>query len=501
MIQKTHHRIVQIMLTVLMLTALIAVMPLMNGPAFAATGEPAMSVGADALKKDMNTENAASVYYGSNDGNPYWWRVIGYAGQGAASTNSSVTLLMHSNTSGIRTSFSDTSNVYADSLLRAEIEKMTVNLSAAEQGAIEKKTLVAGAYDGENTDCVAGKPVNDALFWPLSTKEAYQVDNDLRQIPIYGDQEGDQEGEGKERLKAIWWLRSPGSPSYGANVGIVQYDGRVEPQAFPVDYPRLAPCFVRPAANISFDSIVLTSAASLGKPTGTEEKPLVDIGSNPTNDWKLTVKDQAHSGFKADLTYYDPKGKLRFEYSGASAEFTDSISAVITDKDNVLKAYGQIAKALPGNNTIEMVIPEQYTMYDHMYVFNEKINGDKETDYASDLQEILYPNTWTQPSPMTVSGKTVKIRSKANKLNKTKKISAAKAYSFTNEPVGEPAFQLVKASKSSGKFKVDPKTGQITVRKGLKRGTYQLTVKVKDPGNDTCSPVAKNVVVKIKVVK
>ena len=101
---------------------------------------------------------------------------------------------------------------------------------------------------------------------------------------------------------------------------------------------------------------------------------------------------------------------------------------------------------------------------------------------------------------MTARGKTVKIKSKTSKLKKTKKISPKKAYTIKN-PIGSPTFKKVKANKSSGKFRVNAKTGQITVKKGLKRGTYKLTVRSSAPGNDNYGSITKNVVVKIKIYK
>lgn len=103
-------------------------------------------------------------------------------------------------------------------------------------------------------------------------------------------------------------------------------------------------------------------------------------------------------------------------------------------------------------------------------------------------------------STMTAKGRTVKIKSKTKKLKKTKTISAKKAYNI-KDPAGEVTYRKVKANKSSGKFKVDPETGKITVKKGLKRGTYKLTVNVTDPGSSNYDAAETSVVVKITIKK
>jgi hypothetical protein len=48
-------------------------------------------------------------------------------------------------------------------------------------------------------------------------------------------------------------------------------------------------------------------------------------------------------------------------------------------------------------------------------------------------------------------------------------------------------------------FKVSRKSGKITVRKGLRRGTYKVKVKVAAPGDANHLPKSKTVTIKIKV--
>ena len=66
---------------------------------------------------------------------------------------------------------------------------------------------VRESYDGTNTDCIAGDEVKGALLWPLSTKEAYDLDGNLRRL---------DEGTGRNWAIDYWWLRSPGDNSFSA---------------------------------------------------------------------------------------------------------------------------------------------------------------------------------------------------------------------------------------------------------------------------------------------
>ncbi len=113
-------------------------------------------------------------------------------------------------------------------------------------------------------------------------------------------------------------------------------------------------------------------------------------------------------------------------------------------------------------------------------------------------QVVVRP--FKDPSTMAAIGKVVTLKSGAKKLKKAKKIASKKAYTILR-PNGTVTFKKVKADKASGKFKVDTKTGDITVKKGTKNGTYKLTVTVMDSGDEGHYGGATDVVVKIKIKK
>ena len=57
----------------------------------------------------------------------------------------------------------------------------------------------------------------------------------------------------------------------------------------------------------------------------------------------------------------------------------------------------------------------------------------------------------------------------------------------------------VKKAKFKKFFKVNSSNGKITVKKGLKKGTYTLNIKVSAAGSDSYNPASKKVTLKIKV--
>ena len=332
-----------------------------------------VQLGADALSKNVNTATAPTVYFGQNQENkPAAWRVIGYDGSGVASAQGDMTLLA-AGTMGV-VEFDDTgaSTKYAPSNLRTAIDALAGKLTAKETDAVQTRTLTSGSYDGENTDCVAGDQVDNAVFWPLSTAEAFAVNQDLRIV--------DKEHTNWEMY--YWWLRSPGNHNIGA--AFVRADG--EPSTL---VEAAAPSYgVRPAFNLNLGSVLFTSAAVGGKPAG----GLTEIDEYTGNEWKLTLKDSSRSGFAVtttDLSAYTRGGTVKIGYTGAKTGANEYISAMILDAAGNPAYYGRSSAALTDENgTAELTIPALAEGTYTLKVFNEQYNGDKMTDLASAFADV-----------------------------------------------------------------------------------------------------------------
>ena len=110
---------------------------------------------------------------------------------------------------------------------------------------------------------------------------------------------------------------------------------------------------------------------------------------------------------------------------------------------------------------------------------------------------------------LKAAGKTVSLSVKKLK-KKSCVIKRSKAISIKNAK-GPVTYQKVQVSKKNKKNKyikkakyakkiiVNKKTGKITVKKGLKKGTYKLKVKVTAAGNSKYKPATKTVTVKLKI--
>ena len=339
-------------------------------------GSAAIQLGADALSvlsKNVNTATAPTVYFGQNhENNPTAWRVIGYDGNGVTSSKGDITLLA-ADAMGV-IPFVDTilNNEYAPSNLKATIDALAEKLTTEENAAVKKRTLTSGSYDGENTDCVAGGQVDNAVFWPLSAKEAIAVNNDLRAL----------EPAHPNWVDRGWWLRSPGSDKY--RLAVVRSEGSVQYSGFSVlifDNYRT----VRPAFNLNLNSVLFASAAVGGKPDG----GLTPIPEYSGNEWKLTLLDSRRNFAVTEKTVSAvPDDTVTLNYKGATRGKNEYISVILAD-NNGAQYYGRVAQPTAKSGTVEIKIPSDIAPGDYtMKVFSEQYNGDCKTDLASAFADV-----------------------------------------------------------------------------------------------------------------
>ena len=341
------------------------------------TGTAAIQFGTYAisvLSKNANSANAPTVYFGQNQENkPAAWRVIGYDGSGVAGTQGNMTLLAAYN---MGLSKFGESNAYADSDLKTAIDALAGKLTAKETDAVEKRTLATGSYNGENTDCVegVGAAVSNAAFWPLSSKEANAVKEDLRIV----------DPEHPLWASSYWWLRSPGRvydvAAYVTGYGSVDYTGWKVYKEYGV----------RPAFNLNLDSVLFASAAVGGKPDG----GLQPVSQNYTgNEWKLTLYDSKRNNFSRttwEVSTSTKGGTVEISYTDAKTGANEYISALIFDDVSNVIYYGRSNAPLTENDgTAQITIPAGFAEGTYtMSVFNEQYNGDCKTDLASGFADV-----------------------------------------------------------------------------------------------------------------
>ena len=255
----------------------------------------------------------------------------------------------------------------------------------------------------------------DKLF-PLSVKEAsnneygfvmddsrwvfYDDDLDIYKAPIN------------------WWLRTP-YDSRGVmhsaacandtrkKIGIVHTYRYIYNYNGKYFYPDQYKSAVRPAFNLKKDSVLLVTPVlqnengkDFGK-DGLSEVKEVDFVSDDwriNNQWKLTLKDDSRKFNIKDNKVFVKNGKIDINYEGAKTGENEYISVIITDENGAPVFYSHENKALDENGTVSLNLNKEIEekLKDGKYkvkVFNEQINGNKETDYSSELKDVEVMNT------------------------------------------------------------------------------------------------------------
>ena len=214
--------------------------------------------------------------------------------------------------------------------------------------------------------------MDNAVFWPLSAKEAIAVNNDLRALdPAHPNW-----------VTTGWWLRSPGSDKY--HLAVVRSEGSVQYSGYSVlifnNYRT-----VRPAFNLNMNSVLFASAAVGGKPDG----GLTPIPEYSGNEWKLTLLDSRRNFAVTEKTVSAaPDDTVTLNYKGATTGKNEYISVILAD-NNGAQYYGRVAQPTAESGTVEIKIPSDIAPGDYtLKVFNEQYNGDYNTDYASNFTDI-----------------------------------------------------------------------------------------------------------------
>ena len=316
--------------------------------------------------------------------------------------------------------------------------------SEKEQGAIADTTVVNDNNPSYGTE--GGNSTTDKIFL-LSIAEAqnssYFADDNSRIATntAYAKEQGahtySSTGAGD------WWLRSPG---YGdIDAALVDGDGCLYRLGFSVG--NIDVC-VRPAFNLNLNSVLFTSAAEGGKSASSMDSGLTAVNDYTGNEWKLTLLDEAHKDFNiSNATITGSGDTITFSYSDAQTGTNEYISVVIEDS-GAITHYGRILQLDGTTNgesgTASLTLPAGVTLSGttKLYVFNEQYNGDKMTDYASQLKEISSStDDTTDPTLSSVSA--------------TRDSETAAKVKFTSSEAGTYYYAVVESGATAPNIDMD----------------------------------------------
>ncbi len=123
-----------------------------------------------------------------------------------------------------------------------------------------------------------------------------------------------------------------------------------------------------------------------------------------------------------------------------------------------------------------------------------KVSVTLKGNYSGSTSKTFKINQAT--NPLTIKAKTATVKYTAVK-KKAQTLAVDKVITFTKKGQGKLSYAKVSGNK---KITINKKTGKVTVKKGLKKGTYKVKVKVKAGGNTNYKASAvKTVTFTIKV--
>ena len=153
-------------------------------------------------------------------------------------------------------------------------------------------------------------------------------------------------------------------------------------------------------------------------------------------------------------------------------------------------------KAIKPSVTVPGLSADDYTL---VYANNIKIGTARVTITAKGDKykgTIIKNFVITKKSnTLNVKGKTAKVSYKKLK-KKARKLAVSKVLKFSNKGIGKLTYKKTSGSK---KITMNKNNGKVTVKKGLKKGTYKIKVTITAAGNSIYRKASRNVTYKIKV--
>nr|MCR5544072.1 CotH kinase family protein [Eubacterium sp.] len=234
-----------------------------------------------------------------------------------------------------------------------------------------------------------------------------------------------------------------------------------------------------------------------GITVGEEEPVIIEVNETRQLEWNFIPADKP----------------VLYEYANS---FCNNDDTIILDQNHVVTGIA------PGEATIEIsayykdqtIISKTITVR----VVEKKDSDDKKDadgkGSSGENKDSGKTNVSKKANTLKVKGKTLTISYK--KLKKKSRTFARKKLITVSKAKGKVTYKKVGVSKVTNnkygikyftdpnkqygkKFSVNPKTGKITVKKGLRKGTYKLRIKVTAAGNSSYKSKTKTVTIKIKV--
>ncbi|MCR4691450.1 MAG: hypothetical protein K5739_08905 [Lachnospiraceae bacterium] len=262
--------------------------------------------------------------------------------------------------------------------------------------------------------------------------------------------------------------------------------------------------FVIQPADLAKAKVKLGDALTYNTHTQTQKVAKVTLGGKtvPTSDYKVTGnKGKAAGSYTLTVAVkreYNYTGKVTKKFSIAKKV----IQPTVVVGGNFSYTGKEIKPAITVKDGNKTVSKSEYTV---SYSNNVNAGTGKITVKDKSGGNYKFNNVDTSFTIAKAAGNmTVKVKkqvkAKKSKLKKkAKKVKAGKLFSVKNAR-GKVTYKLKSVSKKKKKkyFKISKK-GNLTLKKGLKKGKYKVKISVTDTGNANTLPTSSIVTVKVRV--
>lgn len=185
------------------------------------------------------------------------------------------------------------------------------------------------------------------------------------------------------------------------------------------------------------------------------------------------LEDQLFDASYIDISNYAVTlAKTSYEYTGKAIEPAVKVSG-LTEEDDYYVDYENNIRI--GTATITITGTGMYT-------------GTIEKTFR--ITKIKSPLKVKARKPVKLKAATLRRKSVGIRRARMIKVSGAK---------GGAVYRLMSVNRYQDHFKINSKTGRLTVKKGLKKGTYKVKVKVKASGNSRYASASGTVTLTVKV--
>lgn len=256
--------------------------------------------------------------------------------------------------------------------------------SSAEQGAVKKTRFIDSRHVINDLE-FSGNTLDDEVFY-LSLKELSD--------PSYGFTDEASRAATFQGSPGYYWTRSAHDTFTVNGREWVSVAGIDSLGGFGLVQVTL-PLYLRYGMNLDMSKVLFTSPAVGGKKVSSIGS-LNAVSDYSGSDWKLTVLDTSRQFSVSNV--HKSGDTVSFRYSNAVEGDNEYISAIIMNAAGTVTYYGRLAEASATAETL-LTFDLGYTVNDGdiLYIFNEHINGDKVSDYSSELVKIKLtpePHSW-----------------------------------------------------------------------------------------------------------